>query len=1061
MTFVVAFILGLTLIELARRVPTFAAHSRQIWHFGAGTVLGVGIWALHLLGILAFNWPFALALDARTTLLAAVPTVLATVAAARLLWAPVPQGWHLTVAALILGVGVVADHILVIRAMEVAPAPAVDLGRACVFGASAVLASLAALHMMRAFRVPRKLALWARLAAASVTAVVLLGNNSLAMWSVALAPGTVAGAPALDATTLNWLSASVAAMDSILLLAAVVAARLAKRARVHAALRHRMEAAIQRLRFDIGLETPHDGYEVASPAGIEDLARHIEQMSRDRESGRRELDAQREAMARHALVSVTTMSGELVYVSDSYCTYTGYTREELLGQDFKVTNPDWFHRTEGKEIWQAVSRGEVWHGEKTLHMHGGQIGWVAVTIVPLLDASGKPERFLTIGNDVTPIKQVESRLQQELGFSRQLIDAIPIPVYRCDAQGLFVDFNRAFEELLGVNRADWMGHPAGQQLGSAAIAVAGAEIVVRRADGSTGEVVLRSAPIAGADGGATGWVGTLVDITDRKNAERILRLAKASAEAANRAKGDFVANMSHEIRTPMNGIIGMIDIALGTPLSAEQRSYIEAVRTSADALLVIINDILDFSKIEAGKLTLEHLPFDLETVGWEAVNVLGAKAHEKSIELILDVQAESGVQMVGDAGRFRQILLNLVSNAIKFTSTGYVLVSLKAVPDSNGQASVTLAVQDTGIGIEADKLPSIFESFVQADSSTTRRFGGTGLGLSITRRLVELMGGTVSVSSQPGLGSQFGAEMLLDCVRSTPRPEVPGPLAGKRILLAGESARGREVLVRLLQGAGALVEEVGDRVAATAAIGRSANLDGVVLDTLAATDVERWARALQAQGQGHPQLPVALLAVNSAWADPARCQEFGLAVSWRKPLAPSALVRSLHALLAGERPEPGMPAPNARPSARQAPESVPRPDIPLDILVVEDHPINQTVITHMLQGWGHRVTLAAHGLQGLEAFKTQRFGAVLMDMQMPVMDGLEATREIRRWEAMHQLARTTIIALTANAMPGDRERCTRAGMDDYLSKPIKQDELRRLLLDVAHNLPVTAPVAAS
>ena len=460
--------------------------------------MGVGVWAFHLLGILAFNWPFALALDAGTTLSAAVPTALAAVGAARLLWAAEPRRWHLAAGALVMGTGVVVDHITVIHAMQVTPALQVDPVRIGVFWGTVILSSYASLAMMRSFRVPRRLALWVRVVTALCTGLVLLGTNRIAMWTVDFVPGTAAHGPVLDATTLGWLSASVAAMDGVLLLAAVVAARLAKRARVQSALRHRMESAIHRLRFDVGLETPDASYDVASPTGIEDLARHIEQMSRDRESGRRELDAQREAIARHALVSVTNLAGDLTYVSDSYCTFTGYRREELIGRDFRITNPDWHESEVGRQIWRSVGKGVVWHGEKPLLKRSGQTGWIAATVVPLLDADGKPERFLTIGNDVTPIKAVESRLQQELGFSRQLIDAIPIPVYRCDAEGRFVDFNRAFEDLLGVSRSDWMGAPASQQLGLASGTVEGAEIVVRRADGSTGEVVLRAAPIAGA-----------------------------------------------------------------------------------------------------------------------------------------------------------------------------------------------------------------------------------------------------------------------------------------------------------------------------------------------------------------------------------------------------------------------------------------------------------------------------------------------------------------------------------------------------------------------------------
>jgi PAS domain S-box-containing protein len=657
--------------------------------------------------------------------------------------------------------------------------------------------------------------------------------------------------------------------------------------------------------------------------------------------------------------------------------------------------------------------------------------------------------------DISELKQAEEAVRQSEELLATVLDHLPAPVYLRDRDGRFTLINHTYENVYRVKKDDLRGktvhdvYPEHQAEKHAAQdrdviesrEVMEYEIAVPEADGEHTFAVVRF-PIVGASGKLVGVGGVEHDITVRKLVEEQMRIAKEEAEAANEAKSAFLATMSHEIRTPMNGVIGMTSLLLNTELSSEQREYTEVIRNSSDDLLTIINDILDFSKIEAGRLEVENQAFDLRDCLESALDLLAAKACQKGLDLAYLVAEEVPSGIKGDVTRMRQILVNLLGNAVKFTEEGEVVLSVNAKVEESDSASafpryeLSFSVIDTGIGIPPDRMDRLFQSFSQLDASTSRRYGGTGLGLAISKRLCELMGGTMWVESEVGKGTTFHFTIPTE---STPTPgrdylhEIEPQLEGKRLLIVDDNPTNRVILTAQSHAWGMLPRPTASPIEALEWIAEGEPFDVAVLD-MHMPEMDGVNLAAKLREQRDPRaLPLVMLTSIGELESGADRTQFAAFLT--KPIKPSQLFDALVGIFAGQpvQARERKPSPEFKFDAQMGRR------LPLRILLAEDNVTNQKLALRLLEKLGYRADVAANGLEVLEALDRQSYDLILMDMQMPEMDGLEATRRVRRaWRGEKGLR---IIAMTANAMEGDRELCLAAGMDDYVSKPIRVKEL--------------------
>jgi PAS domain S-box-containing protein len=635
-------------------------------------------------------------------------------------------------------------------------------------------------------------------------------------------------------------------------------------------------------------------------------------------------------------------------------------------------------------------------------------------------------------------------IQRQKQYADTLLETSPVAIVTMDLKGTVIGWNPGAERLFGYPPGEALGHAMEELIATPELreevrahirnTLAGEWIrsIARRTrkDSTIVDVEISSLPVI-VDGAKVGMIGIYHDITE------LLR-ARREAEAANEAKGAFLATMSHEIRTPMNAVIGMSGLLLNTRLTEEQRDYAEVIRGSGDTLLTVINDILDFSKIEAGKLELEAQPFDLRECVEGALDLVATRAAEKGIDLAYLMSDGVPAAIVGDVTRLRQVLLNLLSNAVKFTERGEVVLSVSARRIGRGarRHELTFTVRDTGIGIPADRLGRLFQSFSQIDASTTRRYGGTGLGLAISQRLTELMGGKIGVTSEVGTGSEF--RFTIPAVATEAPVPVRRDLSGvqpslrdKRVLVVDDNATNRRIVTAHLDNWGMPSRASESPLEALGWIRAGERFDVAILDMhMPEMDGVALARAIRQLPAGS-SLPLNLF--TSLGRREAHAEDEGFAAYLHKPIKPSQLFDALVSVVADQPVHVA-----ARGSARSEldPEMARRH--PLRILLAEDNVVNQKVALRLLAQMGYRADVAANGLEAIEAVERQTYDVVIMDVQMPELDGFEASREInRRWP----VARPRIVAMTANAMQGDRELCAAAGMDDYVAKPIRVEEL--------------------
>lgn len=776
-----------------------------------------------------------------------------------------------------------------------------------------------------------------------------------------------------------------------------------------------------------------------------------------------ELEFQKFALDQHSIVSIADSKGRIIYTNDKFSEISLYSREELLGQDHRLLNsghhsPEFF-----QEMWRAISSGKVWRGEIKNRRKDGGYYWVNSTIVPFMDESGLPSRYVSIRTDITERKAMDQKMAEQRAFYERITETLGEGLYVQDENGLCTYMNSEAERLLDWSRAEFIGRPVHDTIhtlnadGSPLLAkdcpingltgqrMSSEDQVFVRRNGSIFPVGLVSQGIF-LNGKYQGLVVAFQDITLRKQTEDAMSQAKNAAEEANRAKSDFLANMSHEIRTPMNGIIGMTELALDTELDAEQREYLSLVKTSANALLTIVNDILDFSKIEAGKMNLEQIEFSLLDMLSETTRSVALRAHQKGLELLLDVDSGIPEILIGDPGRLRQVLVNLIGNAIKFTHEGEIVVkaSLAATPPNKDQLVLHISVRDTGIGISEEKFQAIFDSFSQADTSTTRQYGGTGLGLTISARLVELTGGRIWLESTVGTGTTFFIEIVLGRANESVQPQyVTEPLHNLHVLVVDDNATNLAITADLLRRWGMRPHEVSggkQAIAALESASRSGDayqlllLDARMPDTDGFTVVEQMRNRLHVQ-----TTPIMMLTSEEQHDEVSHCRELDISAHILKPFSQSDLFDAIMDTL-------GLSELERPPSANR--HGFQRNKHKLNVLLAEDNSVGQILASRLLQKFGHIVDVADNGLIVVEKWKHGQYDLILMDVDMPELNGYGATARIREFERQHG-GHIIIIGLTAHVMQGSREECLAAGMDGYLSKPIDTDALWNELETIA------------
>ena len=757
----------------------------------------------------------------------------------------------------------------------------------------------------------------------------------------------------------------------------------------------------------------------------------------------------------------------LLFGNQRFCGALGRTLAELRGKDDFDLFPAELATKYRRDDVHVMETGTLLEDTEEISDAAGNRRHIQVLKAPVRDSTGQIVGVQGMFWDVTDRLLTENRLKEAHAFLDSIVDNVPIMLFVKEAEELrFVRFNRASEELVGMDRKEVLGKcdfdlfppelaefftEKDRAVLANGVMVEISEEILDTQNHGRRILHTKKIPVLDPTGQPRFLLGISEDITEKRRTELALQEAKEAAESASRAKSDFLANMSHEIRTPMNAVLGMTELLLDTKLDSTQREYVKMVHESGESLLSLINDILDFSKIEAGKFNLDQTEFNLHEVLGDTMKTLAVRASHKDLELAFHVATDVPAALVGDPGRLRQIVMNLVGNAVKFTERGEIVLDVSCRSKDAETAELLFLVRDTGIGIPDDKIDRIFQAFEQADTSTTRRYGGTGLGLTITSRLVQLMGGSIWVESMPGMGSTFFFTARIGIAEHGTWNQNGNGIAllkGTRVLLVDDNATNRLILTEILENnqlrpvAAETASEAFQKMLQAKVMGDPFSL---LLTDVNMPDVDGFMLIEKIRRDERLRdLAVIVLTSGDRPGDHDRCEKLHVAAHLRKPIKQSELMQSIVLTLGMTRPEPEQPS-------RQ--DHVQPAVSPLRILLAEDSYPNQVLATGLLRKRGHQITVANNGQEAIDLLKSEVFDLVLMDVQMPVMDGLEATKTIRNLEAREKLNLRIrnpipIVAMTAHAMKGDRERCLASGMTGYLSKPIRTHELDEILADL-------------
>ena len=736
----------------------------------------------------------------------------------------------------------------------------------------------------------------------------------------------------------------------------------------------------------------------------------------------------------------TNQEGVIEELSPSVKPLSGYSREELLGERVDKIYAKPHERV--KFIKSLMKTGKVRGYELLLLKKNGTKTITSVNAQLIRSEEGEIQGIEGTIRDITERVQAEKSLQESYDFQRGLMNVMPDLILRFNAEGKYLTIETNDKsslvipkrEMLEKKVADVLPEPAATQTLEAI------QNALQSGDMQTIEYMLTVADSRVRDFEARIMaissdevVAIVRDITEQKELINTLQHAKEAAEAATQAKADFLANMSHEIRTPLNAIIGMTSLLRDTPLDDEQEDFVQTIRGAGDALLHVINDILDFSKIESGKVSLEKRPFYVRDCVEDTLDLLSEKAGKKMLNMAYIIEHNVPPVVIGDVTHLRQILTNLLSNAVKFTESGEVVVQVQSTLVENEQYELHFSVRDTGIGIPKDKIKKLFKSFSQADNSTTRKYGGTGLGLAISDKLTKQMGGEMWVKSEVGRGSIFHFTILVNAKSDAKRlvSNVPHPkISGKRILIVDDNKTNRLILVRQTKSWGMVPCAVSSGPKALDLFKEGKKFDMAILD-MQMPEMDGFTLAKKIEKKCKKPLPLIIL--TSITRQKTRAGDPKIDAFLNKPIKASDLFNLLMSLT------DAAPAPKEKPKkhAKIDPEMAQKH--PLRILLVEDNLVNQKIVLKLLERLGYKIDLATNGLEAINALNRQSYDIVLMDIQMPEMDGVEATQRIR--ETLPQKQQPYIVAMTAHALKGDREKYLSQGMDDYISKPISIKEV--------------------